>query len=233
MNGTNGPYKAHKQWMLVLLGLALFCLAQADDSLASLTVTPGPQEQIGPGMENKVNRPGSDYDRFHINDHRPDRCQSECQRQNDRCKAWAYVRPGIQHKYAVCYLKHAVPSPVRDACCISGVPANASKSKVTETPGGAVAEPPINSPPRIPFPDPAPDDPSPSSPANCMPGFERREARPTDYVCVTPESRSTVKQENAIAHTRRNPSGPYGSHTCISGFVWREAFDGDVVLKDA
>lgn len=82
---------------------------------------PAPVERVDAGMENDVDRPGSDYDKFHIDDQRPDRCQSECVRQNDRCKAWTYVRPGIQHKYAVCYLKSEVPSARPDKCCVSGV----------------------------------------------------------------------------------------------------------------
>ncbi len=35
--------------------------------------------------------------------------------------------------------------------------------------------------------------------------------------------------ENAMADSRRAPGGAYGPNTCISGFVWREAFGGDVV----
>jgi hypothetical protein len=26
-----------------------------------------------------------------------------------------------------------------------------------------------------------------------------------------------------------NPGGAYGPNTCLSGFVWREAFEGDIV----
>jgi hypothetical protein len=36
--------------------------------------------------------------------------------------------------------------------------------------------------------------------------------------------------ENALAASRRAPGGgAYGPNTCLPGFVWREAFGGDVV----
>jgi hypothetical protein len=76
---------------------------------------------LTPGMEANTDRPGSDYDKFHINDQRPDRCQSECARQSDRCRAWTYVQPGLQHKLAVCYLKSDIPPAVASNCCVSGV----------------------------------------------------------------------------------------------------------------
>jgi hypothetical protein len=108
-----------------------------------------PAERVDASMENNTDRPGSDFDRFHINDYRPDRCQSECLLKKDRCKAWTYVRPGIQHKYAVCYLKNAVPAAVSNTCCISGVLPNKSRTGITQGPGG-IAPPPVGSPPVVP-----------------------------------------------------------------------------------
>lgn len=198
-------------------------------------------ERIDPGMENDTNRPFSDFDRFHINDNRPDRCQSECLLRKDRCKAWTYVRPGFQHEYAVCYLKNAVPRPVSDKCCISGVLPSKSRSGIAQGPGGFAPNPgapppsapsPSDQPPSLPT-QPSPSapqpGPAPDAPARCLSGFVWREARPTDYVCVTPESRALVRQENASAPSRWDPNGAYGPNTCIAGFVWREAFDGDTV----
>jgi len=63
----------------------------------------------------------------------------------------------------------------------------------------------------------------------CKSDFVWREAKPDDYVCVPPASRSRVSKENAEAASRRDPDGAYGPNTCINGYVWREAFDGDVV----
>jgi hypothetical protein len=70
----------------------------------------------------------------------------------------------------------------------------------------------------------------PYGPDTCKNGFVWREARPSDHVCVTPATRQTTWDENALADSRREPNGgPYGPNTCKQGFVWREAFDGDVV----
>jgi hypothetical protein len=66
--------------------------------------------------------------------------------------------------------------------------------------------------------------------ATCKSGFVWRVARPSDLVCVTPESRARVAEENRTASSRIQPGGgASGPFTCLSGFVWREAFDGDQV----
>ena len=40
--------------------------------------------------------------------------------------------------------------------------------------------------------------------------------------------RLQVVADNLLAPTRWTP-GAYGDHTCVSGYVWREAFSGDDV----
>jgi hypothetical protein len=70
----------------------------------------------------------------------------------------------------------------------------------------------------------------------CLPGYVWREAGPNDLVCVTGQSRSTVRSENQLGPSRRSPTGgAFGPDTCVSGFVWREAFSGDhvCVTRDA
>ncbi len=106
---------------------------------AAAPAAPAPVERVDAGMENDTDRPGSDYDKFHIDDQRPDRCQSECLRQGDRCKAWTYVRPGVQHKYAVCYLKSEVPSARPDKCCVSGVLPSKSGAEAMKDRGVLIA----------------------------------------------------------------------------------------------
>ena len=38
--------------------------------------------------------------------------------------------------------------------------------------------------------------------------------------------------DNAAAASRVDPNGAFGAATCVSGFVWREAFPGDVVCVE-
>ncbi|WP_036460542.1 MmpS family transport accessory protein [Mycobacterium sp. 141] len=78
-------------------------------------------------------------------------------------------------------------------------------------------------------PVPAVADPLPYGPDTCIQGYVWREARPGDNVCVTPDVRSTVAQQNANPGAHKDPNGAYGPQTCDQGYVWREAFDGDTV----
>lgn len=73
-------------------------------------------------VESGVNRPGRDYKDFamepSIAGHAP--CQAACV--NDSwCRAWTYVKAGVQGPKAHCWLKKSVPEPVKDNCCVSGV----------------------------------------------------------------------------------------------------------------
>lgn len=69
----------------------------------------------------------------------------------------------------------------------------------------------------------------PYGPDTCKQGYVWRDAIPGDHVCVTPASRTTAANENAIAGSLVDPAGPYGPNSCKPGFVWREAYVGDVV----
>jgi hypothetical protein len=67
-------------------------------------------------------------------------------------------------------------------------------------------------------------------PDTCLNGFVWREANAADHVCVTPAVRTQTRQDNALAASRRSPTGgPFGPNTCLSGFVWRVAFKDDLV----
>jgi PAN domain len=47
-------------------------------------------------------------------------CSFACQASN-QCRAFTFVRPGIQGPFGMCWLKNAVPRAVRNTCCTSGV----------------------------------------------------------------------------------------------------------------
>lgn len=74
----------------------------------------------------------------------------------------------------------------------------------------------------------SPSPPPPSQTDVCASGYVWREARPADHVCVTPESRTLVRDENNRA-AERWTIGSNGPHTCVQGYVWREAYAGDDV----
>lgn len=76
---------------------------------------------------------------------------------------------------------------------------------------------------------PALADPLPYGPDTCVQGFVWREARPGDTVCVTPDIRSTVAQQNANLGANKDPTAGSGPESCSQGYVWREAFDGDTI----
>lgn len=47
-------------------------------------------------------------------------CMSACDA-SPECRAWTYVKPGVQGRDAVCWLKSTAGPPVASDCCISGV----------------------------------------------------------------------------------------------------------------
>jgi hypothetical protein len=64
----------------------------------------------------------------------------------------------------------------------------------------------------------------------CLPGAVWRAARPSDEVCVSPDARRRVSEENAhAAEHRQSGGGASGPDTCRQGYVWRDAFAGDRV----
>ena len=79
-----------------------------------------PPPPSGP-FEVNVNRPGGDYIDFSSGGaHTALLCLAACATQ-PQCKAWTFVKPGIQGPQSHCWLKSSVPTPVIDSCCTSGV----------------------------------------------------------------------------------------------------------------
>jgi len=71
-------------------------------------------------MEPDTNRPEEDYTSFDLSVPDPDACANAC-REEEKCMAYTYVKPGVQGENARCWLKTAIPDARPDECCISGV----------------------------------------------------------------------------------------------------------------
>jgi hypothetical protein len=68
-----------------------------------------------------VDRPGMNLESLFLARPDPELCRIAC-RDEPRCKAWTYVKPGIQHGSAAkCWLKSGIPAVTTSTCCNSGV----------------------------------------------------------------------------------------------------------------
>jgi hypothetical protein len=67
-----------------------------------------------------TDRIGMDYRSFSLDRARPELCRDACTRSRT-CKAYTYVKPGVQGKKARCWLKKGVPRAKKSSCCVSGV----------------------------------------------------------------------------------------------------------------
>ena len=72
-------------------------------------------------IEFSIDRFGGDYRHFDTpSDPSGAACKTACDDDN-KCRAWTYVRPGYISASARCYLKDKVTRPRPKPCCISGV----------------------------------------------------------------------------------------------------------------
>jgi len=78
--------------------------------------TPVPARQWEPNTD----RPGSDYRSFDLREPRPELCRDACWGEA-QCRAFTYVRPGVQGPHARCWLKNVVPPARPNDCCLSGM----------------------------------------------------------------------------------------------------------------
>ncbi len=77
---------------------------------------------VAPGLaEWNIDRPGSDYKNFNLPQPNAALCRNACTKEA-KCKSWTYVKPNTtQGPNPRCWLKHAVPKPRKNNCCVSGV----------------------------------------------------------------------------------------------------------------
>ena len=72
-----------------------------------------------PQLEHGVDRLGGDFRDFNLQSANPMSCRSACLNDN-KCRAWTYVKPGHQGPNARCWLKIVAPTPQSNPCCTSG-----------------------------------------------------------------------------------------------------------------
>ena len=66
-----------------------------------------------------TDRFGSDFRNIAVNGD-PKTCMSLCVRERE-CRAWTFVKAGLQGPSARCFLKNQVPRAVANNCCTSGI----------------------------------------------------------------------------------------------------------------
>lgn len=71
-------------------------------------------------IEYDTDRPGMDYNSFDLSGANPSLCEQACNA-DPNCRAFTYVKPGVQGTNARCWLKNGIPAATPAACCDSGV----------------------------------------------------------------------------------------------------------------
>lgn len=71
-------------------------------------------------VESNIDRPGMDYSNFDLPSPDYAICENACNG-DPNCRAFTYVKPGVQGASARCWLKNGIPSAVPNDCCDSGV----------------------------------------------------------------------------------------------------------------
>jgi len=72
----------------------------------------------GENFSPNTDRPGNDIRNTVIGN--AEACLQLCNRERE-CRAWTFVKAGVQGPSAVCFLKAPIPRAVANPCCTSGV----------------------------------------------------------------------------------------------------------------
>ena len=70
-------------------------------------------------LEPGTDRMGSDYKGFPLDAADPQQCRAACE-QDDACRAYTFVKPGLKGPQAFCFLKSAAVPATASDCCTSG-----------------------------------------------------------------------------------------------------------------
>ena len=94
--------------------------AAGEPHRAPPVVQPMTAQPIQTSFEHGIDRAGGDYQNFDLPEPRPELCRDACIA-DSKCRAYTYVKPGIQGAKARCWLKSTVGPARPDGCCVSGV----------------------------------------------------------------------------------------------------------------
>ena len=72
-----------------------------------------------PVIEENTDRPGKNFKKVQLRAGDVNECIRLCAVDRE-CRAWTFVKPGVQGPTAVCFLKNPAPDPRPDRCCTSG-----------------------------------------------------------------------------------------------------------------
>jgi hypothetical protein len=72
-------------------------------------------------LEADVDRPGGDYTNFDLASADANVCKAACEKDGSKCKAWTFVKAGVQGPKPRCWLKQFIPPASTNNCCTSGV----------------------------------------------------------------------------------------------------------------
>ncbi|MBV9221386.1 MAG: PAN domain-containing protein [Methylobacteriaceae bacterium] len=90
-------------------------------SMAPKAPPPAPSDASADKLlEPDTDRPGQDYRDFDLSEAPATRCALACLGETT-CRAFTYLKPGVEGPKAHCWLKTGVPDSVASSCCISGV----------------------------------------------------------------------------------------------------------------
>jgi PAN domain len=84
---------------------------------AGLLVAPALADNF---QEANTQRWGADYARLAMTQQNAEDCARACAT-DSHCRAWTFVKAGVEGRAAACHLKSAVPHGRPDPCCTSGV----------------------------------------------------------------------------------------------------------------
>lgn len=102
----------------MLLGKSIFCVLAVCCALGVLFGVTGVFAQTT--LEHDTDRLGNDYRSFELTKPDPKLCKHACAT-DPKCRAFTYVKPGVQGERALCHLKNPAPEASSDTCCISGL----------------------------------------------------------------------------------------------------------------